>query len=256
MAVGHLLVLAFVGERIRTSSAIIGGIGFGTFIDELGKFITADNDYFYEPTIALIYVIFILMFLLVKQSMRLQQKTPRQHLLAALEHLQDYIITGASRSEREKILSYLSIWQPTHPFHFSKKTSSSKLKNITSKVSSVGKRVSRNSWIHNIVLTYLFLQVIGTVALISLVIFFVETMTPYFYAYIFTAIITSLMYVHAYVLLFRKKTQQAYRLLIQALLISLFIEQILLFLNNQLASLSTLVVRLGMYLLIKSKLKD
>ncbi len=61
-----LLLLIYWNPLMRRFSAIVGGIGFGTFIDELGKFITSDSDYFYKPTVALLYVIFILAFLLAR----------------------------------------------------------------------------------------------------------------------------------------------------------------------------------------------
>ena len=38
------------GQTRQALAAIVGGAGFGTFIDELGKFITSDNDYFFRPT--------------------------------------------------------------------------------------------------------------------------------------------------------------------------------------------------------------
>src|SRR3954447_23150244 len=47
IAVGVLL--SYMGPRILRAGAVLGGIGFGFFIDELGKFITADNDYFFKP---------------------------------------------------------------------------------------------------------------------------------------------------------------------------------------------------------------
>jgi hypothetical protein len=55
-----ILLLAYLNRPILQISAVLGGIGFGTFIDELGKFITQDNNYFYQPTPALIYIIFTL----------------------------------------------------------------------------------------------------------------------------------------------------------------------------------------------------
>lgn len=50
----------------RVFVAISGGVGFGLFIDELGKFLTSDNNYFFQPTIAIVYIIFIFLFLLAR----------------------------------------------------------------------------------------------------------------------------------------------------------------------------------------------
>jgi hypothetical protein len=60
------LLLSFWNPAMRQLAASIGGIGFGFFIDELGKFITSDNDYFFQPTIALLYILFILLFLVAR----------------------------------------------------------------------------------------------------------------------------------------------------------------------------------------------
>lgn len=64
---GLFLSLAFLilllGDRVnKVLIAIIGGIGFGLFIDEVGKFITQDNDYFYEPSFTIMYVLFLLIW--------------------------------------------------------------------------------------------------------------------------------------------------------------------------------------------------
>ncbi len=66
LLVSVIMLLSFVNKKIFRIAAILAGIGFGLFIDELGKFITNDNNYFFEPTIALIYIIFIILFLLFR----------------------------------------------------------------------------------------------------------------------------------------------------------------------------------------------
>jgi len=65
MLVSIAILLSFWNPAMRELAASIGGIGFGFFIDELGKFITSDNNYFFQPTIALIYMVFVLMFIIV-----------------------------------------------------------------------------------------------------------------------------------------------------------------------------------------------
>ena len=58
MAVAIIFAISFLAPNNRTFIAFIGGCGFGWFIDELGKFITRDVNYFFQPTIALIYIVF------------------------------------------------------------------------------------------------------------------------------------------------------------------------------------------------------
>jgi hypothetical protein len=66
MLAALMLLMGFWNPGVRMLACLLGGLGFGTFIDELGKFITKDNDYFFQPTIALIYGIFVGLFLIVR----------------------------------------------------------------------------------------------------------------------------------------------------------------------------------------------
>ena len=87
MTVALLVLFAALGRVAQRLAAILGGIGFGTFIDELGKFITSDNNYFYEPTIGLIYIIFIAIFL-VLEAFRRQEPGPTEALANAFNQLE------------------------------------------------------------------------------------------------------------------------------------------------------------------------
>ena len=61
MAIG--ILVTFLGRAPRRTAAVVGGVGFGFFIDELGKFVTSDNNYFFKPAAAMIDALFIGLFL-------------------------------------------------------------------------------------------------------------------------------------------------------------------------------------------------
>ena len=63
MAIAIGVLLMYLGRGPRRPAALLGGIGFGFFIDELGKFVTEDNNYFYQPAAGVIYLVFIAIFL-------------------------------------------------------------------------------------------------------------------------------------------------------------------------------------------------
>ena len=62
MMVALALSIAYLSPSLRNFTAVLGGFGFGWFVDELGKFISRDVDYLFKPALAIIYFVFILMF--------------------------------------------------------------------------------------------------------------------------------------------------------------------------------------------------
>lgn len=94
--------LAFIGKRSQQSAAVVGGAGFGVFIDELGKFITKDNNYFYEPTIGIIYAIFILLFLTFNFLSRKQLLSSREYQINTLSQLEEAVANDMDPREKNQ----------------------------------------------------------------------------------------------------------------------------------------------------------
>ncbi len=115
MLVALLASLTFLGPGTRQFTAIVGGAGFGTFIDELGKFITSDNNYFYQPTVSMIYIIFVLLFLVGERLSRRAQQSPDDYLAQALDVLSGDVVRGFPARDRELVLQLLAKADPSNP---------------------------------------------------------------------------------------------------------------------------------------------
>jgi hypothetical protein len=107
MAAALLAELSFLGNRTRLWAALIGGIGFGTFIDEIGKFITRDNDYFFQPSISLIYITFVLIYLAFRDLRLRRSITNEEYLVNAINDFEEAIINDLQPEERDRALRYL-----------------------------------------------------------------------------------------------------------------------------------------------------
>lgn len=90
--------LIYLNRWQRTATAMIGGIGFGFFIDELGKFITSDNNYFFKPAAGIIYLVFIILFLITRELSRRQTLDTQTALANAMAFLPQ-TVTGEFRKD-------------------------------------------------------------------------------------------------------------------------------------------------------------
>ncbi|MFC8921809.1 hypothetical protein [Cellulosimicrobium sp. NPDC057127] len=102
MALGVVVLLSFVGPALRSLGAVLSGVGFGLFVDEIGKFVTADNDYFYEPTAALIYATVVVLVLLVEALHGRRRHHAGEYLAVATDRAVAGVAGGFTDAAREE----------------------------------------------------------------------------------------------------------------------------------------------------------
>jgi hypothetical protein len=101
-----IATLAFVSPATKPVSAVIGGIGFGLFIDEVGKFVTKNVNYFYRPAIAIIYVCFIVLFGVIRWLSR-RRFSAEEATLAGLDALERAAVGALSDERRAHALGLM-----------------------------------------------------------------------------------------------------------------------------------------------------
>ncbi len=116
MLAAIFMALGFLSKQAHEWAAVLGGIGFGAFIDELGKFLTQDNNYFFQPTIALIYVIFIAIYIAIRGVYNYQPLNPREKLANVLELIKQGSISGLNKEEEQTFLHLLEQVDAEDPF--------------------------------------------------------------------------------------------------------------------------------------------
>jgi hypothetical protein len=115
MVVALAILLSLLGRRPRQVAALIGGVGFGFFIDELGKFITADNNYFYKPAAGIIYLIFIGLYLGSRAYQRHRGLNEDERVRNAIELIGEANHGPFKAEYRDQALALLAEVPAAHP---------------------------------------------------------------------------------------------------------------------------------------------
>lgn len=141
---GGAINLFFHGKKVRQLSAVFLGIGLGLFVDEVGKFITHDYNYFYQPAAMIIYIVFLLVFATYSYLVNSSYKQNEEKLYQIFEKFEEIIEEDFEITEKKYLLAQiesLSFSKKNTPFLALKKQLKYLVKNMP-----VKKDKSRQGW--------------------------------------------------------------------------------------------------------------
>jgi hypothetical protein len=105
-----LLMLIYANRWVYRLGAVLAGVGVGLFMDEVGKFITQNNDYFYPPAASIIYVFFLLVVIFYMEVRKPNRRDARSELYRALDTFEEVLdrdLDDIERAELEDRLHYV-----------------------------------------------------------------------------------------------------------------------------------------------------
>jgi hypothetical protein len=109
LIIAALLPLVFINDWVLTLSAVLSGLGVGLFIDEVGKFITQRNDYFFPPAAPVVYGFFLIMVLVLVAVRKTRRDQPRNELYRALDALHEVVEGDLDANEWKALFDRLSV---------------------------------------------------------------------------------------------------------------------------------------------------
>lgn len=262
MMIALVINLGYINKSANYLVAVIGGLGFGAFIDELGKFITGDNDYFFKPTVALIYIVFVILYLAVQTLIRKPKLTEQERLINVLELAKEAVLEDLDHLERRKALALLRESPQDNPMtqalqELLQSTDSVPLPKADiytatkQRLRRYYRRLVKKSWFVKAVMAFFILQSLLTLGIDLLLIYLrlnlergLHAIFPdlsfFDLAGLGAATLSSAMVIYA-IMKMKSSRLEAYRMLKSAILVQIFIVQVILFYWAELPALLGLV---------------
>jgi len=245
------------------TSALLSGVGLGLFIDEIGKFITQTNDYFFPAALSLIYGFVLLNAFVYLIFRRPQPVDPRDAMYLALEGLKEAIdgdldsdeaammqaqLTIARQSEREEIVSLanaLGKFIEQESMHLPE-GKISLWKRMNGWLNLLGRRIGER--LHRILITWLLiLWIVFVTGYILLLIQGGDSIDPKVLEWrnilIFIQVCVGFLMIGALVLWYNKKKEQGIQLAVSGILLSLVALQTLYFYLSQYSAITATLIQ-------------
>ncbi len=254
MLVSILVLQMFVSKSAQSFSVIVGGIGFGAFIDEVGKFVTNDNDYFFEPSISIMYVIFILIFLTVRVVQVSKRYSPEEYLMNAIREMEEIVLHDLDQNEKGRIMGYLDKSDQKNPLVSELRSvllaidlvqtpSPGLFRRVRSYIWLRYRRLTSSKWFHRFIIAFFVIQLAASSVYITVISSKVETLGFVDWAR-FVSELVSGCFVLAGVVLIRKSRIIALQMFRRSIMISIFFTQVFVFYEAQFGALIGLVMDL------------
>jgi len=262
MVGAFFLLFSFISKKMTILASILGGIGFGVFIDELGKFITKDNNYFFEPTLALIYMIFVVLFMLSHVLARYEKVPKEVYLLNALESLKEAVVNDMDVEEKKLTKYYLEKSDKNHPLtqaisHYLQtleqlpEKSPTFYSKVRSEILLTIRTISRSQFLGKVVGLIIFLQAIFVLFLtLNTQIFTVDS-----YGKVISSIVVLTLSAIGFFYINRSR-KTAYRLFKNSIFVSIFFTQFFLLYSFELVSFLILPINIFLLLVVDGVILD
>lgn len=280
MLIGIIALSMFLGKAAQYVGVICGGIGFGTFIDEVGKFITQDNDYFYQPSVSIMYVTFIVIFLVVRNIMTRARYSRIEYLMNAIHELEEVAYRDLDAEEREKLFAYLDNCDRSDPLVPELKSALDKIElvpvpeaglylRMKTRLANFYRNIATTNWFKWVIICFFSAQVafnlfyvfvlvalkmlnwdVLNVSIIAGLAGGLDEITFSDYAYLTSSLLAAGLAFWGLVMLMKSRLS-AFKMFERSIMVSLFLTQVFVFFQAQFWGLAGLIIYLLVYVALR-----
>lgn len=268
MAIGIIILLTLIGRQAEIAGTLASGIGFGLFIDEVGKFVTKDNDYFFQPSVAIMYVTFISLYLASRWLLTSSQYSETEYLVNSINEIRELPVGLATEEERRLTLFYLAKCGSGNPL-------ASKLNDVvTGTVTSAGgkpnaiirlrtwtfdgyRNLTARRWFMPAIKTFFIVQFIGSLGMVLTLMLDPGEIFSQFDKFgfsdwaILASSVGSAVFIALGVLFLRRSRLEAFRMFERSVLIQILVGQLFLFYKDEFSAIPGFVFYLLLLLAIR-----
>ncbi|MDO8735872.1 MAG: hypothetical protein Q7K29_02160 [Thermoleophilia bacterium] len=268
MAVGIIILFTLLGKKAEAFGTLVGGIGFGLFIDEVGKFVTNDNDYFFQASVAIMYVVFVFLYLISRWILTSEKYSETEYLVNSINEMRELPIGMATEDERRLILFYLSECGSSDPL--AAKLNELVADTATSTAGRPGpflrfrkrlfdgyRGIVARRWFVPVVKAFFIIQFIGSLGMVLTLLLDPGTMLTQLEAFSFSdwailaSTVVSAFFIALGVLNLRRSRLEAFRMFERSVLVQILVGQLFLFYKDEFSAIPGFIFYLLLLLALR-----